>query len=305
MRSFLAIVGPTGVGKSKLALRLAQRFDGEILSADSRQVYRYMDIGTAKPTPEEQKLVPHHLIDLVYPDEDFNLAIWLELARQKAEESRQQGRLSLLVGGTGLYIWAFLEGWKLPHSPPNPKLRKELEEWAERKGRDSLYRELQDLDPEAAGRIDPRNLRRVIRALEVCRTSGRRFSDLRQKRAPEIDALILGLHLHRPELYRRIDLRVEEMIGRGLVEEVRWLLEQGYFPTLPSMSGVGYRQICQFLQGETGFFEAVQRIKFETHRIARHQYAWFRLDDPRICWLKANDDLEKVSKLIEKRFAKV
>ncbi len=293
MNPLVVILGPTGVGKSQLALRLARRLDGEILSADSRQVYRYMDIGTAKPSPEERKLVPHHLIDLVDPDEEFNLALFLELANRKLEEVRSRGRLPLLVGGTGLYIWAFLEGWRLPHTPPNPELRKELEERARVEGIDSLYQELWEVDPEAARKIDPRNVRRVIRALEVYRVSGRRFSELSQRSKLKAGVLIIGLHLPRPELYRRIDLRVEEMIQKGLVEEVRWLLEQGYSPSLPSMSGVGYRQICQYLRGELSLPEAVQRIKYETHRFARHQYAWFRLEDERIHWLEAGEGVEE------------
>ena len=293
MSPLVVILGPTGVGKSWLALKLAQKLGGEILSADSRQVYRYMDIGTAKPSPEERKLVPHHLIDLVDPDEEFNLAIFSELAARKLEEVRGRGRLPLLVGGTGLYIWAFLEEWKLPHVPPNPELRRELEELARIEGVDSLYQELREVDPEAARRIDKRNVRRVIRALEVYRTSGHRISSLTRKGSLRKDVLIIGLHLPRPELYCRIDLRVEEMLRKGLVEEVRWLLERGYSPSLPSMSGVGYRQIGQYLQGRLSLPEAVQRIKYETHRFARHQYAWFRLEDERIHWLEADKCIEE------------
>ncbi len=292
MRRLVAIVGPTAVGKSKLALKLARRFGGEILSADSRQVYRYMDIGTAKPPPEERELIAHHLIDLVDPDEEFNLALWLELAHQKLDEIYGRGKLPLLVGGSGLYIWAFLERWRLPGVPPNPELREELEEQVKTQGVASLFQELRKVDPEAARKIDPRNVRRVIRALEIYRVSGRKFSELSLKRPLEADILILGLHLPRLELYRRIDSRVEEMTERGLVEEVDWLLKQGYSPSLPSMSGVGYRQICQYLRGELSLSEAIQRMKFETHRFARHQYAWFRLDDERIHWLKADREAE-------------
>lgn len=303
MNPLVVILGPTGVGKSQLALRLARRLDGEILSADSRQVYRYMDIGTAKPSLEERKLVPHHLIDLVDPDEEFNLALFLELTNRKLEEVRSRGRIPLLVGGTGLYIWAFLEGWRLPPAPPNLELRKELEERARVEGIDSLHQELWEVDPEAAQKIDPRNVKRVIRALEVYRVCGRRFSELSQRSPLRAGTLIIGLHLPRPELYRRIDLRVEEMIRKGLVEEVHWLLEQGYSPSLPSMSGVGYRQICQYLQGGLSLPEAVQRIKYETHRFARHQYAWFRLEDERIHWLEVGKKVEEQAlKLIRDAF---
>jgi tRNA dimethylallyltransferase len=288
----LAIVGPTGVGKSKLAIRLAQVFDGEIVSADSRQVYRYMDIGTAKPDPEERALVSHHLIDIVNPDEDFSLAQYQQLAYRAIEDIHQRHRLALLVGGSGLYVWSVLEGWRIPAVAPDPEFRRHLEEKAATGGRDKLYQELARLDPVAAQKIDPRNARRTIRALEVHRVAEVPISQLQDKIAPPFHTLIIGLTTDRAELYRRIDLRVDEMIQRGLVDEVKQLVSRGYDSNLPAMSGIGYKQIGQFLRGELSLATAIQQIKFETHRLARHQYSWFRLKDDRIRWFDIQRERE-------------
>lgn len=287
------IVGPTAVGKSSLALELAHRYNGEIVSADSRQVYRHMDIGTAKPTPHERSIAPHHLIDIINPDDSFNVAMYQDMAYKTINDIQQRNRLPFLVGGTCLYVWATLEGWNIPQVPPNNRLRQELEERAKNGESDRLYQELQELDPSAAGRIDPRNVRRVIRALEVCHTTGKPFSHFRTKNPPAFNTLIVGLTAQRDELYRRIDSRVDSMIGQGLVEEVRELLNRGYSADLPAMSSVGYREIIQFLDGEMDLSAAAQRIKFETHRFARHQYAWFRLDDERIRWLDINEEVRR------------
>ncbi|HEY83043.1 MAG TPA: tRNA (adenosine(37)-N6)-dimethylallyltransferase MiaA [Dehalococcoidia bacterium] len=296
MKHLVAIVGPTGIGKSRLALRLAQVFHGEIVSADSRQVYRYMDIGTAKPSPEERALVPHHLIDLVDPDQDFSLAQYQALAYQAIKDIQQRHKLPLLVGGSGLYIWAVLEGWKIPSVPPDPELRRKLEGRAARSGADELYRELARVDPAAAQRIDPRNVRRVIRALEVHYKAQKPFSRLQAKEPPPFHILIIGLTAPRDELYRRVDLRVDAMLEQGLVAEVEKLLSMGYHFNLPSLSSIGYKQIGMFLRGELTLAEAAEQIKAETHRLVRHQYAWFRLNDKRIHWfdvsLKANSEIE-------------
>jgi len=285
MNHLVAIVGPTGVGKSKLALRLAQAFDGEIVSADSRQVYRYMDIGTAKPSREERALVPHHLIDIVSPDENFSLAQYQQLAYRAIEDIQQRNKLALLVGGSGLYVWSVLEGWGIPQVAPDPEFRHSLEEKAaSRVGEDELYQELTSVDPVAAQRIDPRNVRRTIRALEVYKEAEIPLSQLQRKEAPPFNTLIIGLTADRAELYRRIDLRVNEMIKQGLVDEVKRLVNRGYDFNLPAMSGIGYKQISMFLRGELTLAAAIQQIKFETHRLVRHQYTWFQLKDDRIKW---------------------
>ena len=292
MNRLVAVVGPTGVGKSRLALRLAQDLNGEIVSADSRQVYCYMDIGTDKPTPQERASVPHHLIDIVNPDEDFSLAQYQRLAYKAIEDISKRQKLALLVGGSGLYVWSVLEGWKIPAVAPDPEFRRRLEEKAASRGGNELYQELSHLDPVAAQKIDPRNVRRTIRALEVHRNAQAPISKIPGKKAPPFQTRIIGLTAQRQELYRRIDSRVDEMIQRGLVDEVRQLIERGYDAALPAMSGIGYKQIILFLRGELALEDAVQQTKFETHRLARHQYSWFRLKDVRIGWFDTQKEKE-------------
>ncbi|HUT67533.1 MAG TPA: tRNA (adenosine(37)-N6)-dimethylallyltransferase MiaA [Dehalococcoidales bacterium] len=284
MKRLVAIVGPTGIGKSRLALHLAGRFNGEIVSADSRQVYRYLDIGTAKPTPQELSLIPHHLIDIVNPDDDFSLAQYQELAYRAIEDILKRNRLPFLVGGSGLYVKAVLEGWQVPRVSPDPEFRYNREKRASESGIDELYEELVRLDPEAARKIDRRNVRRVIRALEVHAAAEKPFSRLGQKKAPAFNSFIIGLTAERAALYRTVDRRVDEMVERGLVREVENLIKMGYHLDLPSMSGIGYRQVRQFLNGELTLEAAIQKMKTETHRFIRHQYAWFRLTDEKIHW---------------------
>ncbi|MFC1908651.1 tRNA (adenosine(37)-N6)-dimethylallyltransferase MiaA [Chloroflexota bacterium] len=300
MNHLVAIIGPTGIGKSRLALHLAQNFNGEIVNADSRQVYRYLDIGTAKPGMEELSLVPHHLIDIVNPDEDFSLSQYQPLADQAIKDIQLRDKLPILVGGSGQYVWAILEGWRVPQVPPDLELRHNLEERAARIGSDALYQELVKVDAEAALKIDRRNLRRVIRALEVYEKSSLPFSHLKHKEAPFFNAFILGLTMGRAELYRRNDRRFDEMMERGLVAEVEKLVNMRYDFTLPSMSSIGYKQIGQFLKGELNLATAVQQIKFETHRFVRHQYSWFQLRDSRIHWF----DIQNIrDREIESRLA--
>jgi tRNA dimethylallyltransferase len=300
-RPLIAIAGPTASGKSGLAFRLALAFDGEIVGADSRQVYRYMDIGTAKPTPEERARVPHRLIDVVDPDGEFSLVQYLELAREALGDIWRRGRTPFLVGGTGQYVWAILEGWQVPRVPPDRELRRLFEERAKREGVDALYRELAAVDSEAAARIDPRNVRRVVRALEVHHLSSEAISSRAAKLRPEFEPLILAIDQPRDELYRRIDERVDRMIGSGLVDEVRSLLERGYGADLPPMSGIGYRQVCAHLRGEMTLAEVAAKMKTETHRLARMQYTWFRRDDPRIHWVDASagDPYDEAARVID------
>jgi len=292
MKCLVAVIGPTAVGKSQFALHLAQKFDGEIINADSRQVYRYMDTGTAKPSHLDLSLVQHHLIDLINPDESFNSAIYQKLANDAIKNIQQRHKLPLIVGGSGLYIWSVIEGWKIPPVAPNAELRHSLEIRAKEEGSYSLYQELQKVDPVAATKIMPNNLRRIIRALEICRATGQPVSKLWQKKPPTYPVLIIGLTMHRDNLYRRIDCRVDEMIKQGLIEEVKDLMAKGYGLDLPSMSGIGYKQMGNFLQGKVDLTTAIQQMKNETHRFARHQYAWFHLNDARIHWLDAYDDIQ-------------
>ena len=290
MSHLVAIVGPTAIGKSELAIRLAQTFNGEIVSADSRQVYRFMDIGTAKPSPEELSLTPHHLINIINPDEDFSLAQYQKLAHQTINDIQKRRKLAILVGGSGQYVWSILEGWGIPGVPPDPELRQSLAEKAAREGKDKLYQELRKVDPAAAQGIDPSNVRRVIRALEVYKSTNIPFSRLRRKQTPPFKAMIIGLTADRVELYRRIDSRVDEMIEQGLVAEVDRLLDMGYELKLPAMSSIGYKQIGAFLNGGLPLATAIQQIKFETHRFVRHQYTWFQLKDSRISWVDIGSD---------------
>jgi tRNA dimethylallyltransferase len=299
MNRLVAIVGPTGAGKSHLALHLARIFDGEIVSADSRQLYRYLDIGTAKPYPQELSEVPHHLINVINPDEDFSLAQYQSLAYQTIEDIQQRGRLPFLVGGSGLYVWAVLEGWQIPRVSPDPEFRYNLEKRVGEAGIDELYQELVKVDPEAARKIDRRNVRRVIRALEVREKTETPFSQLQHKEAPAFNSFIIGLTADRAEIYRRIDLRVDGMIERGLVTEVENLLKMGYDLNLPALSGIGYRQIGQFLKGELTLAVTKQQIKSATHRFVRQQYTWFRLMDERIHWFDIqNQDDEKIERAL-------
>ncbi len=301
LNHLVAIVGPTGVGKSKLALRLAQTFESEIVSADSRQVYRHMDIGTAKPSREELSLVPHHLINIVNPDEDFSLAQYQELAYRAIDDIHQRNKLPILVGGSGMYVWSVLEGWGIPRVPPDPEFRHSLEE-AAKVGKDELYQELEEIDPVAAQRIDRRNIRRTIRALEVHRGTETPFSQLQYKKTPPFNILIIGLTADRAKLYRRIDLRVDEMIKQDLVAEVEKLVNIGYDFNLPAMSGIGYKQIGMFLNGELTLAAAIQQIKFETHRFVRHQYNWFQLKDERIDWFDIQSKLDSEITMLLAKF---
>jgi len=283
LKRLIAIVGPTGIGKSRLALHLAPIYRGEIVSADSRQVYRYMDIGTAKPTPQEMAAIPHHLINIINPDEDFSLAQYQALAYRAIENIFNHDKLPFLVGGSGLYVKSVLEGWVIPGVSPDKEFRYNIEKRSH-EDIEELYQELVRVDPHAAAKIDRRNVRRVIRALEVHAKARRPFSELGRKQPPPFDSLIIGLTADRPFLYSMVDRRVDEMMEHGFVSEVESLIKMGYHLELPAMSGIGYRQIGQLIKGELTREAAAQKIKTETHRFIRHQYAWFRLDDKKIHW---------------------
>lgn len=286
----IAIVGPTAVGKTRLAVRLGEGLGAEIISADSRQIYRGLDIGTAKASAEERRRVPHHLIDVVDPDDKFTLALYQEMAYAAIDDVHARGLVPLLVGGTGLYVQAVIEGWGIPHVEPNEGLRAELYQQAEEEGMEALHARLQKVDPVAAKRIDIRNVRRVVRALEVYLETGTPISELQCKKPPPYRILQMGLTMEREELYRCIDRRVDRMIEAGLVEEVRGLVARGYDYDLPAMSGLGYKQIGRYLRGEVGLEEAVRLIKHDTRRFVRQQYNWFRLDDEQIHWFDALND---------------
>ncbi|MDO8491451.1 MAG: tRNA (adenosine(37)-N6)-dimethylallyltransferase MiaA [Dehalococcoidia bacterium] len=293
MPPVIAVVGPTAVGKSGLALALATAVGGEIVNADSRQVYRHMAIGTAKPGLSERGAISHHLYDIVDPDGEFSLALYHRMVGEAFAGIGARGKIAFLVGGSGQYVWSVIEGWQVPVVTPQPELRRLLEAEAGARGVESLHRELERVDPDAARKIDPRNVRRVVRAIEVHRVTGKRFSELARKTPPQFHVLVIGLTADRAELYRRIDLRVDGMVEQGLVAEVEGLVKRGYGLELPAMSGLGYKQIGTFLKGKIDLPTAIQQVKNETHRFARQQYAWFRLKDERIRWLDIGGEVEK------------
>jgi tRNA dimethylallyltransferase len=291
--NLLVIVGPTAVGKTALAVQLAADFEVEILSADSRQIYRGMDIGTAKPTPQEQATAPHHFIDVVDPAETLTLAQFQEQAYAIINACHKAENLPVLVGGTGQWVKAVVEGWNIPHVPPDPILRAELETKATETGYQALHAELAVVDPQAAQKIDPRNARRIIRALEVFHHTKIPISQHQKKKPPPYRILQIGLTMARELLYGRIDRRIERMMEGGLLEEVNALVERGYSWQSPAMSGLGYKQIGQYLRAETSLDEAVALIKKETRRFVRQQYNWFRLNDNQIRWFDISEGLEK------------
>ena len=300
---FVAIVGSTASGKSSLAFRLARLLRGEILSADSMQVYRKMDIGTAKPSPAERKIVPHHLIDILDPDQDYSAALFREQADPIIRRLHQSGTPIFIAGGTGLYLKALTRG--LFRGPgADPAMRQNLKERAARDGTPSLYRELTGVDPAAASRIHPGDLFRIVRALEVYSQTRRPISDFQlahgfQDRPYEV--LKIGLAWEREDLYRRIEKRVDQMIEAGWVEEVQALLDSGYSRNLKSMKALGYRHLASHLHGERGLAEAIERIKRDTRRFAKRQLTWFR-PDAEIRWFDMNPENESRIEALVKKF---
>jgi len=286
----VVILGPTAVGKTEISIQLAERLDGEIVSADSRLFYRGMDIGTAKPTPKQLSRVPHHMIDVADLDQVWSLTLFQRAAHDAIRGIHSRGRLPFLVGGTGQYIRAITEAWQIPEIKPDPQLRKALENWSSEIGTDGLHSRLTKLDPEAADKIDYRNLRRTIRALEVILRSGRLFSEQRQHSQSPFRTIQIGLSMPRTDLYARIDARIDEMLASGLVEETQTLLDMGYAPDLPTFSAIGYREIIDHLQGKITLEQAITIIKRRTRQFVRRQANWFKRDDPDIHWYEVEPD---------------
>lgn len=282
----VVIVGPTAVGKSRIAVEVAKAFETEVLTADSRQVYRGMDVGTDKPASEERQAVPHRLIDLVDPDESFNAGLYRRQAIDEIERLYRDCRLPLVVGGTGLYVRTLLKG--LCDAPQaDPIVRKALRQEAEDQGYDRLYARLVDVDPAAAARLHPRDESKVIRALEVYQLSGRRMSEFQQEHGfaeRPFAALMIGLNRDRDMLYRRIEGRIDWQLAHGLIEETMRLLTQGYQRDSAAMKGLGYRQVAEHLAGEYDAAEMVRRFKRDTRRFSKRQMTWFR-KEPGIQWL--------------------
>ena len=280
----LFIVGPTASGKTVAALGIAVDAPVEIINADSRQIYRGMSIGTAKPTPAQLAAAPHHLIDVAEPDERFSLVDFLARAREAILDATSRGAAPVVVGGTGQYVWGLAEGWQVPAVPPDPMVRQELEDVAREQGTEALHERLRAIDPDAAEDIAPANIRRVIRAIEVSRATGEPFSAQRVKQAPDFSPRMFGLHVDRQTLHERIAARVDAMLEAGWVEEVRGLLAAGYAPEQPSFSSAGYRELAAYVNGSLTLSEAVERAKSATRRLARMQSNWFKANDTRIAW---------------------
>lgn len=297
--SVVAILGPTAVGKTALSLKLAKRLNGEIISMDSRLLYRGMDVGTDKPSIDQRKQVPHHLIDVASPDENWSLAKFRSAALQAIGEIHKRGRLPLLVGGTGQYMRAILEGWIPPPKPADLAYREELTKFAEDHGAEALHMKLREVDPVSAERIHANNIRRVIRALEIHRITGEPPSKVRRKEPPPFRSLRIGLQLPREILYARIDARIDEMIQAGLLSEVQELLEDGYGPELPSMSAIGYKQMADVIAEKISLDEAIREMRRLTRQFVRRQANWFKPSDPKIHWFDMRSDVvEEIVQLI-------
>ncbi len=300
------IQGPTASGKSELAVRLAKEFSGEIINADSMQVYRNMDIGSAKPSQEMLDSVPHHLVGIRDPDQPFSAADFCREAQEAIGDIHQRGKKVFIVGGTGLYIKALTRG--LINSPGgSEEIRKELESVAAQHGNLEIYRKLSSVDPLTAAKLHPNDLVRIVRALEVFEITGRSISELRQEHQfgddPGYRCFKLGVDVDRPELFRRIDNRVDWMLENGLMEEVESLLAKGYSPRLKPLLSLGYRQICDFLSGKYSMEEAVRLIKRDTRRYAKRQMTWFRKDDE-IIWFEYSTNIAIIFKCVNEFYCK-
>ncbi|MFQ6040294.1 MAG: tRNA (adenosine(37)-N6)-dimethylallyltransferase MiaA [Candidatus Poribacteria bacterium] len=286
----LCILGPTAVGKTEIAIAVAQKLNAEIISADSRQIYRYMDIGTAKPTPCQQAKVRHHLVDVVDPDERFSAADYQRAADIATKDIQSRGKRAMLVGGAGLYFRAVVDG--LFDGPgADPEFRTRLRAEAQKFGAEVLHSRLSRVDPESASRIHPNDLTRVIRALEVYEKRGKTIADLQKewnRSSPRYSFIAFGINRERQELYKRIEARVDEMLEVGLLKEVKELMARGYDKDLPSMQGFGYKELTDYLEGESDWDTAVDLLKRNTRRYAKRQLTWFR-NDPRIKWLNLSE----------------
>lgn len=296
----LVIVGPTATGKTAVAVEVAKKVNGEIISADSMLIYRCMSVGTAKPSLEERQGIPHYLIDIIDPNEQYSVALFQEQAQRLIGEIAARGKLPLLVGGTGLYIRSVIDHYNFTRTGINSELRSRLQSEADRYGAEAVYRKLMDVDPAIAAKLHPHNLKRVIRALEVYHQTGQpvsRLQDGDERSQAKYDLIMFGLNLQRQDLYQKIEQRVDNMLASGLVDEVRQLLRKGYGPGLVSMQGLGYKEIIPYIYGDITLEEAVFLLKRNTRRFAKRQMTWFGRDQ-RIKWLditrfKSKEDIGK------------
>ena len=296
----IVICGPTGIGKTTTAIRIASEIEGQIVSADSMQIYRYMNIGTAKPTPDEQRQVKHHMIDVVDPDISFDAAKYADMARKKIAELDSHGIVPHVVGGTGLYIKALLHGL-YKAEPVDDTLRNRLKDEAATIGSEALHRRLSKVDPDTADKIHPNDTYRILRALETFESTGEPMSGIQQKHRfgdTPFEFINIGLSLPRETLYERIDRRVDAMIDAGLVDEVKNLLDMGYDADLKSMQAIGYRHMVAFIHGRQSWNETVRTLKRDTRRYAKRQLTWFRAGSG-ITWLEPSQTDILISRIKE------
>ena len=295
----IVVCGPTGIGKTRTAIHLAQQFNGEIIGADSMQIYRHMDIGTAKPTPDERSRVRHHMVDIIDPETPYDAACYAQDAGDAVRALHERGLVPVVAGGTGLYIKALIHGL-FNSQPPDPDIRRNLEQLADAQGTAHLHEQLTICDPHAAAGIHVNDRFRIIRALETYQTTGHPISaHQRQHRfaQPRFATFKIGLTMPRAELYARIDQRVDQMVAEGLLEEVRGLLARGYGADLKSMQSIGYRHMVDFLQSRVVWEETLRLLKRDTRRYAKRQFTWFRAD-PDIEWITP-DELESLQPAIK------
>ena len=302
MLDIIVILGPTVVGKTELSIRLAEKFKGEIVSADSRLLYRGMDIGTAKPSQTDRERVPHHLIDVSPPSESWSVARFVHEAGGIIDQIQRRKNLPFLVGGSGQYITALLEGWSPPPQPKNRQLRAQFEKVGREQGRAILHQQLAQVDPVSAERIQATNQRRVIRALEIYHSTGIPASQQRNNKPPGYRILRIGLRLARKALYTRIDRRIDQMMANGFEDEVRALVNQGFDLELPAMSAIGYKQIGMAISGKISFEEAIKQIQKLTRQFVRRQDNWFKETDPEIHWFDVRGELVAATSVLIREF---
>ncbi len=285
----VVIVGPTAVGKTKLGIALAKKLGGEIISGDSMQIYKGMDIGTAKVKPDEMDGIPHHLLDIKEPCEPFSVVEFQRLCRALIADISARGRLPIIVGGTGLYIQAAIYDYQFSDAPSDEAYRRALRQLAAEQGVEALHRQLEAVDPESAARIHPRNVRRVIRALEVYHSTGKPFSEWQRGQQKQLlyEAAIIGLTAERSVLYRRINERVDQMIAEGLVDEARALYDRG-FRDCQAVQAIGYKELYDYFDGRVSLEEAVEQLKQNSRRYAKRQLTWFRNQMP-VEWFDMTD----------------
>ncbi|HZW83799.1 MAG TPA: tRNA (adenosine(37)-N6)-dimethylallyltransferase MiaA [Candidatus Deferrimicrobium sp.] len=310
--AFVVIVGPTAVGKTEIAVRLAKLIGGEIISGDSVQVYRKLNIGSAKVTPNEQQGVPHHMIDILNPDEEFSVAMFQKRVKDLIVEITVRGKIPLLVGGTGLYIRSIIDPYEFPDIASDNTIRDSLREIAETAGKEELHRRLAQVDPVSAARLHVNDVTRVVRALEVFQITGSPFSEFQNSvsKEPSLEdspyrLSYFGLTAPREEIYFRINRRVDTMIDKGFVQEVNCLLQEGYSPNLAALQTIGYRHVIKYLRGHTNLEETLRLLKRDTRHFAKRQLTWFRRD-PRIVWFDAiNSTMSQIVEEMAERICKL